>query len=165
MRTLDEVIKGFECCKEVGCGECPYKILFDDDSHVPCDQFEKDDDALQWLKGYKAHIELDKLRDKYGVTSQKLRNTSQITCPKCHSEFVILPESNNALTWDELKAMEGKPVWIEYNIKHKERTLLAWCLVLIVLDEYMSVQTNAVAFRVKKSEIGTKWQAYRKERE
>ncbi len=74
------------------------------------------------------------------------------------------PENNVALAWDELKGMEGRPVWIEYNIKRKDRTLLAWCLVLIVLDEYMSVQTNAVAFRVNKSEIGTKWQAYRKER-
>ena len=73
-------------------------------------------------------------------------------------------KENPPLTWEELLTMTGKPVWIEYNIKRKDRTLLAWCLVLIVLDEYMSVQTNAVAFRVKKSEIGTKWQAYRKER-
>lgn len=114
MKTLDEVIKGFECCKEVGCGECPYKILFDDDSHVPCDQFEKDDDALQWLKGYKVHIELDKLRDKYGVTSQKLRNTSQITCPKCHSEFVILPDANNPLTMEYFsKLIDTEPIWCE----------------------------------------------------
>ena len=168
MRTLDEVIKGFECCKEVGCGECPYKILFDDDSHVPCDQFEKDDDALQWLKGYKVHIELDKLRDKYGVTSQKLRNTSQITCPKCHSEFVILPDANNPLTWDELKSMEGKPVWIEN--KHFSHYKF-WGLISVIRHrqghDYLVIKIpkNTNLHLYDERYLNDGWQAYKKERE
>ena len=160
MKTLDEVIKGVECCKEVGCGECPYKILFDDDSHVPCDQFEKDDDALQWLKGYKAHIELDKLRDKYGGTSQKLRNTSQITCPKCHSEFVILPEANNPLTWNELKQMVGKPVWLEDSNQQGEWVLLSG----MEDDELYFVYRTCNEYKIYRKEQGTLWKAYRKER-
>ena len=170
MRTLDEVIKGFECCKEVGCNDCPYKILFDDDSHVPCDQFEKDDDALQWLKGYQKHIELDKLRDKYGVTSQKLRNTSQITCPKCHSEFVILPESNNALTWSELKQMERKPVWVEYNLHLSDKDARSRSRMWIIVQKIMPWRQDDEliyysGFVFGKKEIGKTWQAYIKERE
>ena len=162
MRTLDEVIKGFECCKEVGCNDCPYKILFDDDSHVPCDQFEKDDDALQWLKGYQKHIELDKLRDKYG-------ETSQITCPKCHSEFVILPDANNPLTWDELKSMEGKPVWVEYNFQIDDKEFRdkskRWCIVREFNpwhDTEIIITENG--FVLSKNEQIKGWQAYRKER-
>ena len=81
MKTLDEVIKANECCDhcepDSRCEDCPY-------NGIGACALERETDALQWLKGYKVHIELDKLRDKYGVTSQKLRNTSQITCPKCH---------------------------------------------------------------------------------
>ena len=59
MKTLDEVIKGFECCQNVGCDKCPYKILFNDDTHVPCDQLEKDADALHYLKEYQAKLKGD----------------------------------------------------------------------------------------------------------
>lgn len=122
MKTLDEVIKANECCDhcepDSRCEDCPY-------NGIGACALERETDALQWLKGYKVHIELDKLRDKYGVTSQKLRNTSQITCPKCHSEFVILPDANNPLTWDELRTMELKPVWVEWT-KTEESY---WCFV------------------------------------
>lgn len=52
MIPIKDVIKGFECCENIDCGNCPYKILFNDDSHVPCDQFSKDEDALHYLKEY-----------------------------------------------------------------------------------------------------------------
>ena len=58
MKTLDEVIKGFECCENTDCDNCPYKILFNDDSYVPCDQFSKDEDALHYLKEYRAILPL-----------------------------------------------------------------------------------------------------------
>ena len=163
MKTLDEVIKGFECCKEVGCGECPYKILFDDDSYVPCDQFEKDDDALQWLKGYRGHIELDKLRDKYGVTSQNFADTSQIICPKCHSEFVILPEANNPLSWDELKQMAGKPVWLEVDGNWYGKF---WAFVEVENDAYVNFYQKGQDYPedLWKRDIGKTWQAFKKER-
>ena len=125
MKTLDEVIKNFEICRKarlnlISCEGCTYAIG-DNDFCIDCNEI----DVLEWLKGYQKHIELDKLRDKYGGTAQKLRNTSQITCPKCHSEFVILPEANNPLTWDELKQMELKPVWVEWT-KTEESY---WCFV------------------------------------
>ena len=161
MRTLDEVIKALTICKNEDinrtCEGCPIP-----DTEMCINELMTD--ALQWLKGYKAHIELDKLRDKYGVTSQKLRNTSQITCPKCHSEFVILPESNNALTWDELKAMEGKPVWIE------ERSCRLWIIARnFQRVQYENIDTEWLRTDIReiyydKADIGKTWKAYRKER-
>ena len=83
-----------------------------------------------------------------------------IICPKCHTEFVILPESNEPLSWDELQDMIGKPVWIEmeemgfwYIIQNFEEC---------PLDDYM-LTTPFIQWW--KSEISTVWNAYRKERE
>ena len=119
-------------------------------------------DVLEWLKGYRAHIELDKLRDKYS-------DTSQITCPKCHSEFVILPDTNTPLTWDELKTMEGKPVWVEYNLhignKDFRDNSKRWCIVREFKpwhDTEIIITENG--FVLSKNEQIKCWQAYRKER-
>ena len=157
MKTLDEVIKANECCDhcepDSRCEDCPY-------NGIGACALERETDALQWLKGYKVHIELDKLRDKYGVTSQKLRNTSQITCPKCHSEFVILPEANNPLTWSELKQMEGKPVWLEDSNQQGEWVLLSG----MEDDELYFVYRTCNEYKIYRKEQGTLWKAYRKER-
>lgn len=163
MKTLDEVIKAVEVCSHgKGCEHCCYRVVDEDGFEMYLDCPKKDEDVLQWLKGYKDHIELDKLRDKYGVTSQKLRNTSQITCPKCHSEFVILPEANNPLTWDELKSMEGKLVWIEDTYCK----FYGWEIVeRLGTNKWMTgefLETNGGLYR--KEDQGESWQAYRKER-
>jgi hypothetical protein len=73
-------------------------------------------------------------------------------------------QANQPLTWDELKTMEDKPVWIEYG-SDEDTALKRWCLVQIVLDEYISLATTAIFFRAEKSKQGKTWQAYRKERE
>ena len=107
MKTLDEVIKNFEICRKarlnlISCDGCTYAIG-DNDFCIDCNEI----DVLEWLKGYQKHIELDKLRDKYG-------ETSQITCPKCHSEFVILPDANNPLTMEYFsKLIDTEPIWCE----------------------------------------------------
>ena len=161
MKTLDEVITALDVCTQSkGCKLCPYSIYDEDGFNLYDDCPSMENDALQWLKGYKAHIELDKLRDKYGETSQELRNTSQISCPKCHSEFVILPESNPALTWDELKQMEGKPVWLEDSNQQGE-----WVLLSGMEDDVLYfVYRTCNEYKIYRKEQGTLWQAYRKER-
>lgn len=151
MKTLDEVIKNFEICRKarlnlISCEGCTYAIG-DNDFCIDCNEI----DVLEWLKGYQKHIELDKLRDKYGVTSQ-------ITCPKCHSEFVILPDANNPLTWDELKSMEGKPVWVEADYFEK-----GWFLVDASLVDIWVTGYDCAEHQLREENIGVSWQAYRKE--
>ena len=166
MKTLDEVIKAMTICKNEDinrtCEGCPIP-----DTEMCINELMTD--ALQWLKGYKVHIELDKLRDKYGVTSQELRNTLQITCPKCHSEFVILPDANNPLTWDELKSMEGKPVWVEYNFHIRNKDFRdkskRWCIVREFKPWHdIEIIITENGFVLSKNEQIKCWQAYRKER-
>lgn len=60
-------------------------------------------------------------------------------------------EANPALTWEELKGMEGKPVWVEESADNG----LWWTYWVIWQDE------NAV---LPEKTYGTAWQAYRKER-
>ena len=154
MKTLDEVIKAQERCGTYP--NCHFCFLH---SGPMCEWIR---DALQWLKGYKAHIELDKLRDKYS-------DTSQITCPKCHSEFVILPDINTPLTWQELRTMAGKPVWIEgeHGCIWDQK---AWSLIRLDAeneDIVICVSTdNGVhyEFAIGEEDYGSDWQAYRKER-
>ena len=95
MKTLDEVIKAQERCGTYP--NCHFCFLH---SGPMCEWIR---DALQWLKGYKAHIELDRLRDK------------------CEAK-------NDPLTWEELKSMEGKPVWVEDNIDEPEDTTKYWAI-------------------------------------
>lgn len=91
-------------------------------------------DALHYLKAYR---ELDSL------------------------DAVAFPEDDNPpLTWYELRTMEGKPVWVEF-----EKNGNHW---LIITD----IKSNGAVGRgvygenvpLYKDRIGTDWQAYRKER-
>lgn len=91
-----------------------------------------------------------------------------ISCPECHAEIIILPESNEPLSWDELQDMVGKPVWIEAE-SLSVGVCPYWKDWYIIqdfeecpLDDYM-LTTPFIQWW--KSEIGTVWNAYRKERE
>ena len=182
MMTLDDVIEAMERCSiphYFDCKGCPYE---DDDAEVGCRSDDRDADALQYLKTYRENQQTyiensrkaeeareryleavkncelaeNKYRKLYEETSQNLRNTSQITCPKCHSEFVILPDANNALTWNELRQMEGKPVWVE-----EKGMLSIWIIIRDVTGNWL-YSTDCNAYRHE--DCGKIWQAYGKER-
>lgn len=152
MKTLDEVIDNFEkaCDLERRCEGC--SGCLGQEYGCPNDGAECVPDALHYLKVLKDI--LDPLKVK--------KNSHEITCPWCQSKIaILLPESNEPLTWDELKQMEGKPVWIEF-----EKNGNHW---LIITD----IKSNGAVGRgvygenapLYKDRIGTDWQAYRKERE
>ena len=70
-------------------------------------------------------------------------------------------ERNNPLTWDELKQMEGKPVWVEDAFENGEWYIIervTWSGLMITHDRW----GDESEFKVK--DIGDVWQAYRKER-
>lgn len=125
MKTLDEVIKA---CEET---------VSDVDRGVDIEGCflgaTETRDALQWLKGYKAHIELDKLRDK------------------CEAE-------NEPLTWQELRTMEGKPVWVENQFYKR------WLIAYKVNREDIIFDGNGFYTQAFSVDYGETWQAYRKER-
>ena len=134
MKTLDEVIKANECCDhgepDSRCEDCPYNGI-----GACC--AERESDALQWLKGYRAHIELDKLRDK------------------CETE-------NDPLSWDELYSRNGMPVWIEDSFDNGE-----WYIIecFTASNRFVAHDRWGDTTLFNKKEMGDVWKAYRKERD
>lgn len=137
MKTLDEVIKANECCDhgepDSKCEDCPYNGI-----GACC--AERETDALHYLKMLKDI--LDPLKVK--------KNSCKITCPQCNSVIaILLPESNEPLTWDELQLMEGKPVWIEGPF--------------ITEGPHWIIVGPSHLYNGKMVGYGKTWQAYRKE--
>ena len=71
---------------------------------------------------------------------------------------------NPPLTWDELKTMEGKPVWVEF-LNDEGNWNGEWCLVESsdnLMCEILRCQKNWWGLR--KITLGKTWQAYQREK-
>lgn len=66
-------------------------------------------------------------------------------------------DDNPPLTWEELKKMEGKPVWVE------EKDMPSTWIIIWDATENWLYPTGCDAYRHE--EYGKTWNAYRKERE
>ena len=152
MKTLDKVIAELE---DAPLGEF---------SEVEID-YATVQDALTYLKEYRMQLDdivakrkaLDAEKDRY---AEAVRN-----CEKAENKYRKMEDElnnirrehisqmkNDPLTWDELKQMEGKPVWVEESAENG----LWWTYWVIWQGD------NAV---LPEKDYSTKWQAYRKERE
>lgn len=144
MRTLDEVIKAWSICfsdnSRSNCTGCPYA---DEDGESACFNHDRED-AFHYLKEFKRiSVRLEKIAlGNIMETLEKL--------------------DNPALTWDELKQMKGKPVWIEDTYCK----FYGWEIVeRLGTNKWMTgefLETNGGLYR--KENQGESWQAYRKER-
>jgi len=131
---LDEVIKAFEhCSSEKGCWGCPYEY-----QAVGC---PINADVLHYLKEYQEQAkdfdydELQELRDWYAEE-----------------------HCNPALSWDELKQMIGKPVWVEADGRESR-----WDIVMRVTDTHLIPEISLCLHRYWQGKENG-WNAYRKER-
>lgn len=147
MKTLNEVIQEFE-------RQEAFVAYYMQDGT----QFRSD--ALHYLKEYKEKQNI-RIYIPDGYIHSKIGDKN-FSCPKCHAEFIVLPEENPALIWDDLRKMEGKPIWVEqYNGDTK-----GWLLILRTNYEVITCTTkHGNSFYLYKSSYGETWQAYRKERE
>lgn len=117
MKTLDEVIKTFECCYRHGedpkCDECPYNFKTCGVEYALCGDVRYD--ALHYLKEYRDMVE---------------KLTKAIVDAYEYIKPLIEEETNPAMTWDELKQMDEQPIWVE--VYQGER---AWFLVFVDPDD------------------------------
>lgn len=144
MKTLDEVIKAYECCNhDDGCEDCPY-------NGITC-TLERETDALHYLKEFK----------RYQNTPSRNGHMTLV-------DYFEESQKNEPLTWDELKQMGGKAVWIE-GTHHKH-----WCIIKGIarkdLSEmeyitlaYLNNKNRIVTYDRRKGNFDVTWQAYRKE--
>lgn len=130
MKTIDEVIEELQYWDT--CHEYP-ECFYDD---------EVTRDALNYLKEYK--------RVQNKIEKIALGNI----------EDTLDKLDNKPLTWDELKTMKGKPVWVEAE------PINGWVIVEIH-DSFMKGR-EYIKFgllELSNKDIGKTWQAYKKERD
>lgn len=146
MKTLDEVIKALEICTSGYCsnsdGYCPYLSIDND-----CDTRLRKLDALEYLKKLK--------RIEAKIEKIAIGNV----------EDTLSKMDNPPLTWDELKTMEGKPVWVEYDDHfpgRKGTKFKEWEVIDVIFDDRLVAKGE---WDYHKNEMGHVWQAYRKARE
>lgn len=185
MKTLDEVIKALKCTdpavdQETKCNDCPYKDLHNIDGlwYVgPSCLDEMFADALHYLKEYreKSHqldigiAENRRFFEQYGEEMQRIH--------EIEDEYHELKDwwaeeyvTNDPLTWDELKQMEGKPVFIkllDHDIWEDpaHRVDSEWWIVGEVRKNDIIVATYLDEAELCEEDLGVTWNAYRKERE
>ena len=140
MKTLDEVITGMT------------ELIL---SGKTADVKSTVRDAFHYLKEYR--------------TEQKILSDRKEHYEYWEHKYYAELEKNDPLTWDELKTMEGKPVWVEgKTVKH-------WAVITgiyyddlnegYLLETYYSEKQGSNTSRRKRSTLGNTWQAYRKEQE
>lgn len=80
-------------------------------------------------------------------------------------EKAMKTADNPPLTWDELKDMEGKPVWVEY-LRDGATYDAEWCIVKDIDDNLLHDTEGYGYGRANKygDGYGIGWQAYRRER-
>jgi len=156
MKTLDEVIEAQERCSKYP--DCHFCYLH---SGPICGWIR---DALHYLKEYRAEkANLEIIKGNY--------QDAVANCEKAENKFksrlkaLNIGTLNEPLTWEELKGMEGKPVWMEDDTGTK--FYRGWAIVLefifdgaylrYVCDDYSETC-------VVEADLGRTWQAYRKER-
>ena len=147
MKTLDEVIEAIRFCKSGDlskCKDCPYIGTCELDYAV------LSDDALHYLREYRE-------------TKKHLACLDDAEIRGDNTQVV----NNPPLSWDELKSMEGKPVWVEYGIGFNQKR---WVIIHSFHNTgsfcYMNVSGNYPnTFWQKDMGEDEFWKAYRKERE
>lgn len=138
MKTLDEVIENI--IKQSGLEIRNVRKPDRDRFWVDRDTYN---DTLQYLRKYR------EIEDEY----QELKNWWA-------EEYV----TNDPLTWDELKAMKGKPVWVEYESCNRKVWAIIDCFYTdAFLKDRMNVALPHDYWNLEKEKMGMTWQAYRKE--
>lgn len=168
MKTLDEVIKAFEICIGYYCSNaehdvCPYIGMSD----MGCMK-EPEKDALYYLKEYRSDMQVYAANQKLWEDElvQKIKDFGDAKDRYiARLKELDIGTLNEPLTWDELKAMEGRPVWIELLGKGKWKKWKGWDVIGgFDDDDFGFAMCTARGDYYYLADLGKTWQAYRKER-
>lgn len=144
MKTLNEVITAHEYCVNSSitgavCEECP--------------AFAKPDcgireDALHYLREHKEKLDFESaLPDYYELV-----------------DFWAEQQANPPLSWEQLKQMEGKPVWVEEYYCNDDFKSAGWWLIDYWNDNQICLRDQGGnSWIAHQTSLGRDWQAYRKE--
>ena len=129
------------------------------------DEMSIEKQMLHYLKEYrsdKALYEADR-KNWEDDLSQKLRFFDEAR-NKLIAKYKELDIGtlNNPLTWDELRTMEGKPVWVEFL--NDDPWSNSWWVVGEVRKDDIIIAHYLDEAELCEDDLGELWQAYRKER-
>ena len=159
MKTLDEVIEAIEVCR---------------DSYVAGKIIKSD--ALHYLKEYKEHLKWHAYEEHCLDNEKKTLQEKKAEFDEVLTDYVALrqwwteQQENPPLSWEQLKQMEGKPIWIEL-LNHdmwddpSNRVDSEWWVIGEVRKDDIILATYLDEMELCEEDIGVSWQAYRKERE
>ena len=121
-------------------------------------------DVLLYLKLYrsdKAQWEID--REAYETAGRTAREAYEAARDKHLAAIKELNDKHNPpLTWDELRTMEGKPVWIELLGKGQWK---GWDVIGgFYTDDFGDAMCTVRLDDYYLNDLEKTWQAYRKER-
>lgn len=134
MKTLDEVIKAFEICIDYYCSNAEHDVCpYFGESDMGCMK-EPEKDALHYLREFQ------------GLS-------------KMWNDMLDKEQENQPLTWDELRTMEGKPVWVECKFYSHQ-----WAIIGEVTENRIRFYGPRLVDGEPQEEMGVTWQAFRKER-
>lgn len=141
--TLDEAIDALVFCSKGLCEYCP----FNKEDRNLCED-AKCAVALGYLKEYKKKCE-DLINATKDLKKQYILNN--------------LTNNRTLLTWEELKTMEGEPVWIELLYHHPEQKYEYWDIVksFDMIEGYELIDLAQSGY-LYKDLLGKEWKAYRK---
>jgi hypothetical protein len=67
-------------------------------------------------------------------------------------------QERDALTWNELTTMKGKPIWLERH------GFSEWVLIMDVLKDIWYIDSTGYTRHVNRHNMGRNWRAYRNEK-
>ena len=171
-KSLEEVMNALSICGRHSkcCIGCPYQdISYPTRIGNTCKDVLHDD-ALWYLKNYRSDRQMYAENQKFweDELKQKIKDFGDAKDRYiARLKELDIGTLNNPLSWEELKAMVGKPVWVEYNLhlSDKDARSRMWMIIQQIFpwkedDELIYYR----GFVFGKKEMGETWQAYRKER-
>lgn len=176
MKTLDEVIKALETD--------PVPMAFTDRLAVHEDIMT---DALHHLNKYRMTLDdivakRKALEDEIARYQEAVKNCKEAenkyrkaeqdalkalddwaSRPVEENKKLVLTVANPPLTWQELRTMEGKPLWVERKRK-KAWGLIDGMYTDAFYYDFVTIKVLHDLWHLSKVSMGKTWQAYRKER-
>ena len=162
MKTLHEVIDACEDSVAQLCFDCHIGYCKDSDCFIA--------DALHYLYEYRSTTHLEEVWQQEAEKCKEARERFTVLYKEYQERISNVEPRNPPLTWDELKQMEGKPVWVEVDGYNGYWTIVHWNRNT-VFEEYYDWNASpedpmkAPLVSLDDTNIGKTWQAYRKERE
>ena len=181
MKTLDEVIEVLEDPCDVFTGPEEQAVLYSEDLEdalkylkmYQSDLLQFEADRENWESHYRLEAEkFNKATEKHLLALKELKQKEAEFKEARDRHFTAyrileerLREGNDPLTWEALRQMEGKPVWMEDNTGYKHYQGWAIILQFLYSDTFIRYVCNDYSETcVDVEDLGKTWQAYRKER-